>query len=161
MAGHHGKKLPLDEIDDNPEISKPWRKKTFKSFSQDIVYAVSQGRVRPLKHTALTAAVKNLTGSPQIDTMLDRFRHCMSNKEVLKLEQDFMDEQHAFNTVVVPSNIVPQLSAGTIMTSLTRLPLLKEGITFLMFVIYPLCNKLITMTTSGWSTKRTHEAHTH
>ena len=56
------------------------------SFAQDLLYNVSKGRMKTPKHVTLPIAVKNLTGSKEVITLLNRYGHGISYCQVLEIE---------------------------------------------------------------------------
>ena len=93
---------------------------------QDLIYSVSKGRVKTPKHVSLVMTIKNLTGSSQVVTILNRFGHTISYNELLELESALAQKQvkkKEKEGVFLPSNILPNVFttfAGTIMISVTQ-----------------------------------------
>ena len=56
------------------------------SLAQDLLYNVSKGRMKTPKHVALPIAVKNLTRSKEVITLLNRYGHGISYDQVLEIE---------------------------------------------------------------------------
>ena len=63
-------------------------KRLVKSVCDDIVYATSQGHVKPSKHLCLGLSIKSLTGSRKVLEVLNRFGHCISYHTVESIETD-------------------------------------------------------------------------
>lgn len=82
-----------------------------QSFGQDLLYNVSKGRQKTPKHVALSLTVKNLTGSKELITMLNRFGHAISYDQVLQIETGLAEEQlkKDVNGVIIPKNIYPNV----------------------------------------------------
>ena len=57
------------------------------SFSQDLIHGVTHGRVKTPKHVALPMAVKHLTGSTQVITLLNRFGNGQKIKKIKKIKK--------------------------------------------------------------------------
>ena len=70
------------------------------SFSQDLVYAISNGQQKPPKHVLLPNAVKTLTGNVELIRMLNRLGHGISytqleeNETALCLQKLMATESH-------------------------------------------------------------------
>ena len=90
----------------NPEIQRH-----ISSIGQDILYSISKGRVKTPKHIALAMAVKNLTGSSQVVSLLNRFGHSISYSELMNLESSLALEQTRRDQlgIIIPSNIKPDV----------------------------------------------------
>ena len=56
------------------------------SIGQDLVYSCSRGRLKTPKRVALPLAMKQLTGSSQIVTILNRFGHGISESQLTECE---------------------------------------------------------------------------
>ncbi len=79
------------------------------SMAQDMIYAAHSGKFLTPKHVNLAHTVKNLTGSVEIVTLLNRFNHCISDSRLHRHENDLWNkqcEQHG-NNVRAPTNIFP------------------------------------------------------
>jgi len=61
------------------------------------------------KHVALPLTVKNLTGSKEVVTLLNRYGHGISYDQVLQIETTLAEEQLKSNGVVVPKTIKPNV----------------------------------------------------
>ena len=81
------------------------------SIGQDLVYSCSRGRLKTPKHVALPLAMKQLTGSSQIVTILNRFGLGISESQLTECETAMaklqIDEQRD-KRVFIPSNIKPR-----------------------------------------------------
>ena len=53
-------------------------KRQTQSIGQDLIHLVNKGRVKTPKHIALPIAIKSLTGSAELITILNRFGHSLS-----------------------------------------------------------------------------------
>ena len=77
------------------------------SLAQDLLYNVSKGRMKTPKHVALPIAVKNLTGSKEVITLLNRYGHGISYDQVLEIEtalaESHMEAQE--HGVIIPKVI--------------------------------------------------------
>ena len=87
------------------------------AVGQDLLYNVSRGRVKTPKHVSLAMAVKNLTGSSQVVSLLNRFGHTVSYNELLYLESSIALKtvQKEREQVTVPSNIRPHVFASVVL----------------------------------------------
>ena len=81
------------------------------SFEQDMIHCVSRGQLKTPKHVALPLAVKHMTVSTQVITLLNRFGNGLSAPQVSKFEmvmaESVMCQQRQHADVFVPSNISP------------------------------------------------------
>ena len=84
-----------------------------QSFGQDLLYAISKGRHRTPKHLALSLTVKNLTGSKELITLLNRYGHGVSYDKVLEVETALAEGQvrTELNGVILPKCIQPNVFA--------------------------------------------------
>ena len=100
-----------DSAIQNPSINL---KRRIMAIGQDLVYNVSNGRVKTPKHVSLAVAVKNLTGSAQVISLLNRFGHAISHNELLEMESAMTTKGIARKKdgVIVPNNIQPQAYAS-------------------------------------------------
>lgn len=104
-----------DDTDTNPisavkeKSLKPHIHRRILSLAQDLIFACCKGILTP-KHIGLGVTVKHMTGSKELVRILNRFGHCISYDEVVKLEKGFVEQNVANykeNDVVIPSNISP------------------------------------------------------
>ncbi|KMQ92559.1 hypothetical protein RF55_7436 [Lasius niger] len=58
------------------------------SFAQDVIYAVSNGRIKPSKHISLGMALKGLTNSKKIVNIINKYGHCCSYTVLEELETE-------------------------------------------------------------------------
>ena len=56
------------------------------SFAQDLVYAITNGKVKPTKHITLPFAVKSLTGNVELVHILNRLGHSLSYSQVEEID---------------------------------------------------------------------------
>ena len=81
------------------------------SLAQDLLYNVSNGRQKTPKHVSLPLAVKNLTGSKEVITLLNRYGHGMSYDQVLEMEtrlaENLFEEQE--HGVILPKVVSPNV----------------------------------------------------
>lgn len=72
----------------SPEVNR-----VVLSISHDIIYRTTCGRIKSEKHISLPMAVRHLTGSKQVITLLNRFGHGIAITQLQELETCFA-EQH-------------------------------------------------------------------
>lgn len=80
------------------------------SVGQDLIYGSSNGQVNTPKHVGLAMAIKHLTGSKQVISMLNRFGHTVSYDSLQRMETSLAVEQLKKTEemgIVLPSNIFP------------------------------------------------------
>ena len=83
------------------------KERLIKSSASDAVYACSGGRKLPGKQLALGVAVKAMTGSRRMVTVLNKFGHCVSSETVRRIEMA-MESTISENNSIVPSHIKKQ-----------------------------------------------------
>ena len=76
------------------------------SISQDLIHVVSRGRVKTQKHVALPLLIKNLGGTSEIITVLNRLGHGLSYTQTEELETALAEEV-ARPDVLLPSSCQP------------------------------------------------------
>lgn len=97
--------------DENYQLQRDLKHKSVqrlvKSFGQDLLYAVSKERQKTPNHVA----VKNLTGSKEVITLLNRFGHAISYDQVLQIETELAEEQLKTEVkgVILPKIIHPNV----------------------------------------------------
>ena len=95
------KKVPTDDEDIYRKIC---------SVGQDLLYIESCGELKTPKHTGLAIAVKHLTSSKQLVTMLNRLGHCVSNCQLGRIDTALANDQLARaehnNGVIITTNIL-------------------------------------------------------
>ena len=52
------------------------------SVGQDLIFNATQGQMKTPKHVSVPIAIKQLTGSTQTVTLLNRFGHCISETQL-------------------------------------------------------------------------------
>ena len=80
-----------------------------KSLAQDMIYCISGGQEKTVKHTQLGILVKKKTGCKQVIKALNRLGHCISNYEINVLETAYADSQvnHQISRVYIPTGVQP------------------------------------------------------
>ena len=82
----------------------PEKHRQVMAFMQDLVHIVSRGRVHTVKHLALPMAIRHITGSSRVITILNRFGHCSSMSVMQEFETALAQHQISSPTNL-PSNI--------------------------------------------------------
>lgn len=77
-------------------------KRTVESLSSDVIFAVSNGKIKPSKHISLGITIKSLTNSKKIVHLLNRSGHCCSYTILEGLETE------ATFTACLRSEICPE-----------------------------------------------------
>ena len=82
-----------------------------QSFGHYLLYAVSKGRQKAPKYVALSLTVKNLTGSKEMITLLNRYDHGIFYDQVLQIDTRLVEKQleTELNGVIVPRIIQPNM----------------------------------------------------
>ncbi|KAK3724019.1 hypothetical protein QZH41_000590 [Actinostola sp. cb2023] len=79
-------------------------------LAQDMVHCLSHGRIKLPKHVGLAMAVRHITGSKEIVTILNRLGHCSSYDEIERVDtglaKEILAKSRSVN-VMIPSNIIP------------------------------------------------------
>ena len=93
------------------------------SFGQDLVYAVTSGRVKPTKHVLLPFAVKSLPGNMELIQMLNRLGHSVSYSQVEEIDTALCLQKQAASkdTIPLPQNIKPGLFTTLAWDNINRL----------------------------------------
>ncbi|MEW8548445.1 MAG: hypothetical protein AB2693_33500, partial [Candidatus Thiodiazotropha sp.] len=71
--------------------------------------ACCKGILTP-KHIGLGVTIKHMTGSKELIRILNRFGHCISYADLIKLDKGFVEQNLSDfdeNDTTVPSNILP------------------------------------------------------
>ena len=91
---------------DNIQVTERVRR-LVRSFGQDMVYAISQGRIKPPKHLVLPFAVKSLTGNIELIHVLNRLGHSVSYSKVQEIDTELCLQKLSVSTgdVALPGNI--------------------------------------------------------
>jgi hypothetical protein len=63
-------------------------KRLVDSISEDVIYAISKGVVKPSKHCLLGMGVKSMTGSKKLINILNHFGHSIGYNKAEELETD-------------------------------------------------------------------------
>ena len=74
------------------EPSTPAMHRVVLSIAQDIIYRTTSGRVKPPKHVCLPMAIRHLTGSTQLITMINRFGHGAAASQLQEMEVHLAEE---------------------------------------------------------------------
>lgn len=75
--------------------------------SQDILFTTSKARCRTPKHICLAVAVKHLTGSKHLVTLLPHAGHTVSYDDVQRIDTAMAEHilRNSDNGIVIPSNL--------------------------------------------------------
>ncbi|XP_065185837.1 uncharacterized protein LOC135816571 [Sycon ciliatum] len=96
------------------------------AIAQDIVFAVSHGRVVPPKQLALSMATRHLTRSARLVSMLNRFGHGVSDSKLHEIETGIAERTLA-EDIPLPSNI--KAGNGTVFFCWDNNDLVEETLT--------------------------------
>ncbi len=110
----------------NPDTKSPTHRiaTLVKSFSQDIIYAVTGGRNKPPKHLLLPYAVKTLTGNIEIIGILNRFGHGVSYSQLEENDTALCLQKLAISPtqrVAIPASIQPNVFVNLAWDNIDRL----------------------------------------
>lgn len=84
-----------------------------KSLASDAIYNVTRGKIIPSKTVALGCAVKSLTTSHKVITILNRYGHTVSDDVIRNLETEAAYEIMK-NDKICPSEVVSEKDLGTV-----------------------------------------------
>ena len=91
---------------------QPSKVRRINSISQDIMYAVSSGKVKPSKQILLGMVTKSLTGSKKMVEMLNRLGHSVSYSAVEELETE-LTYSAAGNDLLTPDGMSLDCNSAT------------------------------------------------
>lgn len=98
-----------------------YKQRLSNSFSEDLIYAVSNGKIKPSKHITLGMTLKSLTISKKIINIINRLGHCCSYTvlEELETEATFASVSHS---EICPEDIIrtSNLSVGLAFNNFDR-----------------------------------------
>ena len=101
---------PEEDNDEKVDVEEHCRRIVL-SLAQDLSYNVSHGRQKTPKHVVLPLTVKNLTGSREVITLLNRYGHGISYDQVLEIEtrlaENHLEAQE--HGVVLPGVVSPNV----------------------------------------------------
>ena len=83
--------------------------KKILSIAQDIVYLQAKGKIQTPRHLSLPVAmaVRYLTGSAQLISLLNGFGHCVSHSVTLNLDTAIPKQELSHGEGALPSTILP------------------------------------------------------
>ena len=82
------------------------------SISEVVVFEAISGRRRPAKHLQIGMAIKSLTGSKKVATMLNRLGHCINYNGIKELETGLTYNCSNANQIT-PSGMSKEKSCST------------------------------------------------
>ena len=91
IVGDQESKDPLT-LDERINVPSDADHRRVVSLGQDLIHAVSHGRLKTPKHVALPMAVKQLTGSGQVLTLFNRFGHASSLSKIDEIEASMAEK---------------------------------------------------------------------
>lgn len=96
---------------ENIKSSNSHTHRTILSCAQDILFAASQSRCRTPKHIGLATAVKHISGSKHLVTLLHHAGHAVSYDDIQRIDTSTAEHimHKSNNGIIVPTNI----KAGT------------------------------------------------
>ena len=98
------------------------------SLAQDIIFAVSHGRILTLKHVALPLTLRHLTRSRQVVTLLNRFGHGISDSKLSEIETAMAEHvlPKGELSIFIPENIDRSSCANAVIFAGTTTILQKK-----------------------------------
>ena len=92
------------------KVTSLQRHKRILLICQDIIFAASNGRVKPPKNVSLAVAVKSLTASSKLVGILNGFGHCISDSQTRGLEtkiaEKLIAEEGCLQSCISPVQLV-------------------------------------------------------
>jgi len=80
-------------------------------MSQDALFIVKDGKLKPAKHIVTSMSLKSLTGSRKVVTMMNRLGHCLNYNKVEELETELaysiIDRKQS-----LPDGAIPGMPVG-------------------------------------------------
>ena len=73
-----------------------------KLISEDVVYAITQGRKKPSNYRKLGSVIKSLTSSKKVIEMLNHYGHCASYATIEELETELTFSSNSENFITPP-----------------------------------------------------------
>ena len=112
-------------LTDKQRKEAPKKKKQLAgSFAQDICTEVTNGQWAMPKHLPSGMRVRNLTGSAELTTILNRFSHCASYSVLLELETAMCSSIEQWQSGIFPQLFLTKIHSlncvGIILTSLRK-----------------------------------------
>lgn len=122
----HLDRFLLGILTGEPDHKNPSTRVTIlkQSFSQDLIYAVTNGQQKTPKHILLPYAVKTLTGNVEIIKILNRLGHGVSYSQLEENDTALCLQKLAATPnrqVVLPSNIQPHIFTNLAWDNIDRL----------------------------------------
>ena len=77
---------PAPSLEKRMSLENDALQRSVLSIGPDIVYCASNGKIKTHKHLALPVAVKHITGSSQLVTLLNRLGHSVSDSQISELD---------------------------------------------------------------------------
>jgi hypothetical protein len=99
-------------------------KRLATSFTQDLINAVSRGKIKMPKHILLPHVVKTLTSNVEIIILLNRLGHGLSYHQLEEIETSIASQKiatHEDSRVALPSTISPNLFTHLAWDNIDRL----------------------------------------
>ena len=111
---------------DNPDRADSGTKRVqhlVQSFGQDIVYAVTCGKMKPTKHIALSFSVKSLTGNVELISILKRLGHCVAYSQMQGIDNVLCLQKLSASggDLALPGNIFPVFFTTLVWDNIDRL----------------------------------------
>ena len=99
-----------------------------KSFSQDLIFGVTKGRIRQPKHILLPYAVKTLTNNVELVSVLDRYGHSISYSHLDEINTALcLEKMAATSEIPLPDNTQPHVSTSLAWDNIDRLEATLSG----------------------------------
>lgn len=77
-----------------------------RSICSDLIFVINKGKIRPSKHLTLGLAVKSITNSKKLLTILNRYGHTISYNTAEEIETE-MTYSHTAKDSIIPPGIQP------------------------------------------------------
>ena len=94
------------------------------STAQDLEFAITRGRYKPIKHILLACAVKPLTGNIELIQLLNRLGHGIAYTQLEEIDTSLCLQKLAMvaeNCIPLPGNIHPYTSTTLAFDNIDRI----------------------------------------
>lgn len=98
-------------------------KRIAQSFSSDLVFAVTNGKMKPSKHIVLAFGIKSLTGNTEVIRVLNRLGHCISYSQMEELDTELCIQkmESGDDECTLPKSLFPSIFTTLAWDNIDRL----------------------------------------
>lgn len=116
--------LLTGDMQDTQNLSQSKAQRHVHSISQDCLFVVSGGRLKPPKHVMLPWAIKSLTGNVELIKMMNRLGHGISYSTLEEMDTSLCLEKQAIQAdlgIVLPTNSYPRVPTNLAFDNIDRI----------------------------------------